>query len=344
MEHLMKRTRVSIVAVVSFLSLIYYAFDPARSAGNTARAGAGQPDILTSKEQSIQVGAGKRWFLVHRPAPLSPGAPVVILLHGGTGNMNQAFRDVFGQGLAQLSDQNGFLLLIPNGTNANSGNPRGKRQHWNDHRNPSGQSAAPVDDVKFILTLIEWAAETHGIDRSRVFVTGASNGGMMTYRLLIEAPEAFAGGAAFIANLPKATPAEASEGQPVPLMIANGTDDPLMKWEGGLVGARGQQDVVLSAPATRDFWIARNRASGTPDTPRQLPDSAPQDGCHIVVNDYPAEENGARIRFVVMEGGGHTIPSRAGGRKRSAFIERLTGTLCKDTDGADLAWQFFTDS
>ena len=295
---------------------------------------------VAAGEQFIDVNGSPRWLVAHRPPDLKAAAPLVLLLHGGTGNMNQVMQSAFGRDWTALADRHGFLLVAPNGTRAGTGDPRGRRQHWNDYRNPSGQQAADVDDVQFMLVVIDWAARTHGIDRKRVYVTGVSNGGMMVYRLLIDAPQAVAGGAAFIANLPVATPAVDNNSAPVPILIANGTNDPLMKWGGGTVGARGQQDEVLSAIATRDFWIERNRAARTVTASRMLPDLAPEDGCRLKVDDYAARENGAAVRFVMMEGGGHTAPTRSSER-RGRLIARLTGTQCRDADGAALAWEFF---
>jgi Prolyl oligopeptidase family len=60
-----------------------------------------------------------------------------------------------------------------------------------------------VDDVGFIAALIDWAATERNIDRSRVCVTGISNGGTMTERLVIERPDLFAAAAAFVTNLPE---------------------------------------------------------------------------------------------------------------------------------------------
>lgn len=293
-------------------------------------------------ERSVSVDGTPRWFLTHVPSASTRGKPLVILLHGGTSSMRKTMNWPAGKDWRALSNREGFVLIAPNGTQRGGRNPAGNRQHWNDHRSPRSKGVEGVDDVKFLLTLIDWAAKELGIDRNQVFVTGGSNGGMMTYRMLLEAPNAFAGAAAFIANLPAATPKLATRGRPVPLMIANATNDKLTAWEGGNEGARGFKDRVLSVPQTRNFWLPHNRASTRPTSLRTLPDKSPKDGCSIKIADHPASANGAKLRIVTMEGSGHTIPSRSGQVPQTRIEKRLLGNRCYDVNGADLAWSFMT--
>lgn len=297
------------------------------------------PAAAPAPSQSISVGGVPRWFKIVRPTTYQPGAPMVILLHGGTGNMNKALSRPNGLEWQALARRHGFLLLAPNGTHGRTGDPAGTRQHWNDHRQPSRDSGA--DDVAFLAALIDWAAATHQVDTARVYVTGSSNGGMMTYRALLEAPNLFAGGAANIANLPAATPPGALTSRPVPLLIMNGTADRLMKWSGGPVGARGQKDIVLSAPETRDWWAEHNLAV-TSGPPRALPDRAPDDGCRLYQQDFTASLGGAPLRVIVMKDGGHAPATLIRPNRQAARAERLLGPFCHDASAAEEAWRFFT--
>ncbi len=293
-------------------------------------------------ERSVTIDGAQRWFLTHVPTAARRGKPLVILLHGGTASMRKTMNWPAGKDWRALSNREGFALIAPNGTQKGGRNPAGNRQHWNDHRSPRSKGVEGVNDVKFILTVIDWAVKELGIDQNRVFVTGGSNGGMMTYRLLLEAPNAFAGAAAFIANLPAATPKIAARGRPVPLMIANATDDKLTAWNGGSEGARGFKDRVLSVPQTRKFWLSHNRARTRPKNLRTLPDKTPEDGCSIKIADHPASANGAKLRIVTMEGSGHTIPSRSGKVPQTRIERRLLGNRCYDVSGAEMAWAFMT--
>jgi polyhydroxybutyrate depolymerase len=230
---------------------------------------------------------------------------------------------------------------VPNGVNAKTGDPKGNDQTWNDVRPPGAARDSEADDVAFINALLDWAVGRYRIDAQRIYVTGASTGGMMTYRLLIEAPERFAAGAAFIANLPAGGPHVKLPPRPTPLMIVNGTQDPLVPWAGGY-----RQDfgfAVMSAEATAAWWVRANRADGNRPQTADLPDRAPTDGCRIRRTTYPALADGAPVVFYRVEGGGHAMPSINYPLRDTRLVRWLIGTACADAEGAGLAWEFMRE-
>lgn len=287
------------------------------------------------EERSIQSDGQTRFFLVEA-ANVRPGAPVVVVLHGG----GQSMREIFGPRAGasriwrDIAQEQGLVLLVPNGTNARTGDTAGDNQNWADVRGLSGDRGA---DVRFILAMIDWAVERYRADPRRVYVTGASNGGMMTYTLLMDAPGRFAAGAAFIANLPAADEALRQPSRPTPLMIMNGTEDPLMPYAGGAVAYnRGE---VRSAPATAAWWIAANRATRQGVEVR-LPDGDPNDGCRIRGERHIALPDGAPVVFYTVEGGGHAAPTPNHPEQPSRLATRLLGPLCRDVESSRLAWDF----
>lgn len=233
------------------------------------------------------------------------------------------------------------LLLVPNGINPENGDPKGDYQNWNDLRPTSSDRDSQADDVGFINTLLDWVEENCSVDPKRIYVTGASNGGMMTFRLLIETPERFAAGAAFIATLPEDTTLLMQPSEPTPLVIANGTEDPVVKWAGGRV--RGRSLRTMSSEATVAWWVEANRADGTASSTAPLPDADPNNGCLIHKTVYPASGNGAPVVFYRIEGGGHTIPSIKYEIPMATLLDRVLGPMCRDAEGAQLAWQFMKD-
>ena len=298
------------------------------------------PPSLATGEISIDVAGVTRWMTVNRATSVPSSAPLLILLHGGTGNMRTALSRTGTGDWKDIATAEKFVLIAPNGTNVDTGDTFGDNQHWNDLRPPHLEGDSDADDVLFLLKVIDWALENHDIDRSTVYITGVSNGGMMVYRMLMEAPQSFAGGAAFIANLPVderhfVTPIEA-----VPLMIVNGTDDPLMPFAGGDI-AQGNRGVVRSAPDTWDWWFSANHTANN-SVQTTLADTDPNDGCILVQNDYAALANGAKVRTITMQGGGHAMPSTRHTAAGDAILGPTVGIRCKDHDGASIAWAFFT--
>ena len=293
-------------------------------------------------ESSLRVGSLERWFRVYRPRKLPEHPPAVLLLHGGTQSMRKIFALRAGGTRAWTSvcDREGAVLIVPNGVNPQTGDTRGDNQNWNDLRSSKSDRNSTADDVSFILQLLDEMVRTHGLDKGRIYVTGASNGGMLTYRLLIEAPERFAAGAAFIALLPADLRGLEPPPKPTPLLILNGTEDPLVRWEGGPI--RGQTEKLMSAESHRDWWIRANRAQGNGVREEALPDASPDDGCRIYRTLHPAQTGGAPVLFLKVQGGGHTLPSRTHTLPDNAMVRRLIGPVCRDAEGAELAWEFMS--
>lgn len=292
------------------------------------------------REDSIVTGETTRWYRIYVPESLPAQAPLVLLLHGRTQSMRRvfAFPTSGTREWVDLADEESFLLVVPNGTNGTGGDTRGDRQKWNDVRGLDSTMKSRADDVGFLNDLLDRIEKDYSIDASRVYVTGASNGGMMTFRLLIETPERFAAGAAFIASLPETSPLIRQPAAPTPLMIANGTKDPLIKWDGGenLIG----RSVMRPVEETVAWWVRANHAVATNPVNEALPDSDSSDGCRVRRTTYPAGREGAPVVFYTFDGGGHAMPSRKHQIRGNFLIRRLIGPVCRDVEGARLAWDF----
>ena len=284
-----------------------------------------------------------RWYRIYLPDPMPEKAPLVLYLHGGTLSMRSLFSPLAdsSQSWFDIAREEGVILVVPNGTNPENGDTYGDDQVWNDLRPDQAAGQSRVDDVGFLLALLDAVSAEYPVDPNRVYVTGASNGGMMTYRMLLEAPERFTAGAAYIANLPAFDEPLPTPSQPVPIMIANGTEDPLMPYGGGVVAKN--RGVVISTRETVDWWIEADQADRDGILTFDLPDLNPEDGCRIKEEVYPAGPGGAEVRLYIVEGGGHTLPSLKRQGLFQRLASRLLGPVCQDVDGVRLAWDFFSE-
>jgi polyhydroxybutyrate depolymerase len=293
------------------------------------------------QEFSLPVAGVERWTTVYRPQGYRAGAPVVLLLHGGTQSMRKILKRNAGgtRHWLALADREKFLLLVPNATNAETGDANGDKQNWNDLRTGAARGKSSADDVGFLVRLLEWAREKYQYDPRRVYVTGASNGGMMTFRLLVEQPQRFTAAAAFIASLPVAPPKPAA-GPRVPLMLLNGTRDPLVQWQGGTI--RGERGETMAIEPMVQWWLDVNGVNRERADTESLPDLDPRDGCRISRTTWPADHaDAAPVVFYRAEGGGHTLPSIAYPLHSGPILHRIIGPVCHDAEGAELAWDFF---
>ncbi|VAW51750.1 LpqC [hydrothermal vent metagenome] len=280
-----------------------------------------------------------RYFRVYRPEKLDAHPAVVFVLHGGKQSMRQIFKKDAGgsQEWQTLADKEGFLLVVPNGINVKNGDTNGEKQNWNDCRVPiegSGSSSI-ADDVGFIDSLITWTNEHYHTNLNRVYVTGASNGGMMTYRLVTELGDKFAAAVAFVANQPVLSDC-AEPKYAIPLMIMNGTNDPLVLWKGGQI--RKQGVALLSAEDTLQYWIKVNKLI-TRQRITNLPDNSTKDGSYIIQRIFPPDvEGSAELRFYQVKSGGHTMPSIK--HDVSMLAKWLVGKQNKDLEATHEAWNF----
>ena len=252
---------------------------------------------------------------------------LVLALHGGGGNGEEMCS--LPGGIQELAESEGFIVTCPDAV----------EDHWNDGRgNEQYRSQAEdIDDVGFLLALVEWLPEDYNVDPARIYVTGASNGGMMTQRLACEASGVFAAAAVVIASQP--VNLDCLPDRPISILFMNGTDDPLMPYEGGQVRFYRQElGEVLSTQETVTFWAGVNGCDPAPVT-EMLPDLDPEDGTRIRLDAYFGCDQGSRVLLYTMQGGGHTWP---GG---SQYLARsVIGRVSRDLKANAVIWTFFVVS
>lgn len=188
--------------------------------------------------------------------------PVVIAIHGA---FSTAAYHEQRTGFSSLADEEGFVVIYPNGIGL-----FGWLQHWNAGHCCGKALADDVDDVGFILATLDDAASKVSIDRTRVYVTGFSNGGMMTHRLGAERGDRFAaiapvagaiGGSehpgAQLWQLPRAVRA-------LPVMLVHGDRDDRVPYLGGPRPDKPDAQQYLPVAAAVDYWLRQNGCLGTP--------------------------------------------------------------------------------
>ena len=263
-------------------------------------------------------------------------APLVLLLHGGGGSSDQLWNGDDGQTWRRLADDHRFVVLVPQGR-SDSGN--NNAHHWNDCRSniTEPEAASDADDIGFLRSAASWATERWHVDLDRVYVTGPSNGGMMSYRLAMEASNLLAAAAPIIANLPD--PSECADPtRAVPILIMNGTEDPLMPWDGGCVAnARCERVTVGSTAEAVAFWVEINATVEDPIC-TDLPDVDPSDGSTISVCTYTDGTAGSEVVLYRVDGGGHAVP---GPDPLPWWYQLIVGPKNHDISAPVEIWAFF---
>lgn len=131
------------------------------------------------------------WYYTPEADRVSRPLSLVVVLHGCT--QTAAGYDT-GSGWAKLADDFGFAVLFPEQSHQN--NPNLCFNWFSD-----GDIQRDRGEVRSIREMIDTMVSAHGIDPTRVFITGLSAGGAMANAMLAAYPEVFSGGA-IIAGLP----------------------------------------------------------------------------------------------------------------------------------------------
>src|SRR5258708_6567969 len=139
----------------------------------TARAQTESVDGST-ETRTFLVNGSQRSYRIHLPTGYSQLTmlPLVIALHGGGGNPEQFAKDT---GFDQKADAEGFIVVYPRGI--------GLLPTWNAIHCCGPAFNNKIDDVGFMRALIDELIGSQHVDPKRVYVTGHSNGGMLSYRL-----------------------------------------------------------------------------------------------------------------------------------------------------------------
>lgn len=250
-----------------------------------------------SAVRTIRVDGRERTFLVYAP-PGRPAGTSALLVFPGSGETAAGFRRRHAPVLERLARQEGYVVATLQGFGS----------HFNDCRRVAPYSARSegIDDVAFARAVVADLATRDGVDRRRVVALGYSNGGHMTFRLALEAPDLVAGVVAISANAPAEgnSVCTAAGGRPPAVVLVEGDRDPINPYEGGRVTIFGFGDrgLVRSAEASAR-WFAERTGPVVPAPRREL-------GRRRGLVAYE-ESFGERVLLLTIAGGGHIVPQAA---------------------------------
>ena len=276
----------------------------------------------------------KRSWLTYRPVRLKDPTALVVALPG-SGQSAENLRIATNFGFEALADRNEFLLIYAEAWR--EGSLLGPE--WNDCRKHTGQPAhlEDVDDVGFVLQVLEATAREVPVDPARVYAAGVSDGGQMAYRLATELPDRFAAIAAIVAQQPARENSSCIEPlAPISVLVMNGTDDPIVPYAGGEASFHGYFSAgeVQSTEGTISYWKRVNGIDGQ-STRDELPDRDPEDASTVVRERWRAPSGHEVVLYSII-GGGHSIP---GGYRGAPNF--LLGVTNRDIDATEEIWTFF---
>jgi polyhydroxybutyrate depolymerase len=178
---------------------------------------------------------------------------------------------------------------------------------------PLGDGKLPgpdFDDAGFLDKALDEVLTQFPIDRSRMFVTGASRGGHMTQYFVPRSKHWFAAAGVVINTGTQSIVESFNPRYPVDFGMIIGTEDPFMPYAGNT-----QSDPRAKLMAVDDIMARYRRVLGTaaaPELETTLGDRDRRDGCTNTYTVWRNQRTGARLALLKVIGGGHVVP---GGRQ-----------------------------
>ncbi|ASB48751.1 carbohydrate-binding protein [Alkalitalea saponilacus] len=191
------------------------------------------PSNSFAQIENIQVGEQTRRMLAYAPSDIEPNRPLMISMHG----MNQDIS--YQKNMTKWEDvasEHNFVVVYPEGLNS----------RW---------SLFGSTDINFILAIIDEMHDRYAIDRDRVYLSGFSMGGMMTYYAATQIADkiaAFAPVGGYLMQGPNT-----NSSRPIPLIHTHGTTDDVVVFG-------GVQTAI-------DAWVERNNCPETPEVIQPYP-------------------------------------------------------------------------
>ena len=235
-----------------------------------------------------------RYYLEHLPPTYQEDSmyALIIAMHGGFGSGPQLEEQ---SQLSVTADEEGFIVVYPDGV----ASPLFGIRTWNAGGCCGYAMEQDIDDVGFIGRLIDTMIDRYSIDPDRIYSTGMSNGGFMSYRLACE----MRGRIAAIAPVASSMLTSCAPELAVPVVHFHSYMDENVPWYGGKgSGASNHYNPPLDS--VMNVWAGFNACEVLNDTLRDE-----NDYDHIAWRDCHCD---ADVNLYLSHDGGHSWPGGMG--------------------------------
>ena len=242
-----------------------------------------------SSLRSLSTDGTQREYRAYRPQGLKAAAPLVMVFHGYTWTASRTESEF---GWNALADAERFVVVYPEGLN----------EGFNAGRCCGISSDTEVDDVGAALAILNDVATAVPLDTDRLYATGFSNGGAMTYRMACET-DRFAAFGPVAGGLV----VDCKDAKPASILHVHGLADTQVPFEGDSDIWRTPTTELMAQWRKRDDCA---KATTTDSGPTHLETSA----C----------ASGREVNLLTIDGLDHAWPTKADG-----------------VDATSTLWEFF---
>jgi polyhydroxybutyrate depolymerase len=280
--------------------------------------------------RTIMVDGIERSYILHLPLSFHSfkKIQVIFALHGNEVD-NAGAVNLYN--LNDLADEKHFIIVYPAAIGRNwniPGTNHDSASNTNDSDN--------ADDVHFISAVIDTLASKYKEDTSRVFATGMGRGGTFALYLASKLPGRIKAVGAVCASIPKAFADIFRFAHPVPVLLINGTTDPLLNYNGGkakITKPGEKNEDMLSTEDFVDKIVKTDSCDIDPDVEDVPRNKDGGNECSAVETIYSCK---VTIDFIAVINGGHTWPG-----KYQYLPKLFPGKVCMDFNAEEKIIQFF---
>lgn len=236
--------------------------------------------------------------------------PLVLNFHGYTSNAKDQME--YGDFRTQAEEE-GFIIV----------HPQGSLLEGETHFNVGGWTLeSTVDDVGFTARLLDKLEEEYNIDAKRIYATGMSNGGYMSFLLACQLSERIAAIASVTGSMTPQTFNFCNPTHPMPIMQIHGTQDAVVPYGGA--------NWTKSIGEVMNYWVEFN-ACGISAQLTDLADHNQEDGSTVQKQQYDDCQNNAQTIHYRIEKGGHTWAGSSIWAPQTNY----------DMNASEVIWAFF---
>lgn len=288
------------------------------------------PSVAASLTEVTSFGSNPGNLRMHIYVPDNrPANPAVLVAMHGCGGSGPGFYS--SSEFATLANQYGFIVIYPTATKQTA--MSNCFDVWSDAAKRRGGGSDPAS----IVSMVDYALQQYSGDRSRVFVTGSSSGGMETNTLLALYPDRFAAGSAFM-GVPFGCFLNEADYAPGTSQCVNGSKnqtpqawgDAVRQAYPGYSGTRprvqlwhGDQDTLIPYQLLQeevDQWTNVLGLSQTPTSTDQ-----PRSGWNR--RSFADASGNVKVEAIQVVGAGHSLPQSGQARLAITFfgLDRTSG-------------------
>jgi len=298
-------------------------------------------------QEEVEVNDHPRTYVVHLPQGYDSQQhyPVVILLHGRDQDAAEMARITH---FNELADKDSIIAVYPNAMNGRWNIGAGQPQYYRrgPYRRPGvwgpgyppgprrgpgerGEGPARGADIPFFNRMLDKLSSHYSVDTRRIYATGLGEGGFTALHMGCDMADRIAAIAVAAAAMPKTLNCVPS--RPIPFLFVNGTDDPIVHYDGGRY--RDGLLHLLSAEDSAKQWARLNRCAEKP-AESKLPSS--QKGWKDTkVYMFDGCQQNAQVALYAIKDGGHTWP---GGEQY--LNEKEIGKTSHAFNANEVIWSF----